>query len=176
MLYVLGGTILVVSVVVTALFIKTKASRLNWFEQNLVEMSMDAHHYHCKSFNRTDTEEETKSIDQFRERVQRHSHGILPVRDPAADSALPTGDVSGKFVIPRFSRTSQSMFVNPQQSQFDRGLYQCTPPDESACTDEMGSSGSIQLSLSLDANLGLLTVSLKQAYDLPSKRQVNISS
>ncbi|KAL6725135.1 hypothetical protein Aduo_019947 [Ancylostoma duodenale] len=45
------------------------------------------------------------------------------------------------------------------------------PPDESACTDEMGSSGSIQLSLSLDANLGLLTVSLKQAYDLPSKRQ-----
>ncbi|EPB77663.1 C2 domain protein [Ancylostoma ceylanicum] len=50
-------------------------------------------------------------------------------------------------------------------------LSHLQPPDESACTDEMGSSGSIQLSLSLDANLGLLTVSLKQAYDLPSKRQ-----
>ncbi|KHJ93917.1 C2 domain protein [Oesophagostomum dentatum] len=167
-LYILAGTIFVVSVVVITLFIKTKANR---FEQNLVEMSMDAHHYRCKSFNRTDTDDDARSLDNFRERVQRPTRDILPVRDPLATTSVPTGDVSGKFVIPRFSRISQSMFVNPQQSQFDRGLYQCTPPDESACTDEMGSSGSIQLSLSLDANLNLLTVSLKQAYDLPSKRQ-----
>ncbi|VDM84756.1 unnamed protein product [Strongylus vulgaris] len=214
LLYLLGGTIFVVSIVVITLFIKTKANRLNWyvftfyklehiidiplrFEQNLVEMSMEAHHYRCKSFNRADTEDDTKSSDHlltrnpfsFRERIQRNQHDIHPVTDPLPLVGHPTGDVSGKFVIPRFSRISQSMFVNPQQSQFDRGLYQCTvrrrvpsvchlhlsefkPPDESACTDVMGASGSIQLSLSLDANLGLLTVSLKQAYDLPSKRQV----
>ncbi|VDL72882.1 unnamed protein product [Nippostrongylus brasiliensis] len=146
-LFMLGGTVLVVSVVVTALLVRA-------------ELGGDVHGSSALSF--------------FRERVERQPvigrTSTTSMKD-AIHGSVPAGDVSGKFVIPRFSRTNQSMFTNPQQSQFDRGLYQCTPPDESACTDEMGASGSIQLSLSLDANLGLLTVSLKQACDLPSKRQ-----
>ncbi|PIO66845.1 C2 domain protein, partial [Teladorsagia circumcincta] len=134
-------------------------------------MSMDAQHYHCKSFNRTDTEDETRDLGMYHEKVERHSLPTVSHHSPLKDAVSTPGDVSGKFVIPRFSRTNESMFTNPKQSQFDRGLYQCTSGDESACTDAMGSSGSIRLGLSLDANLGLLTVSLKQAFDLPSKRQ-----
>lgn len=54
-------------------------------------------------------------------------------------------------------------------------LFQ-VPDSESSYDDEsIGCSGSLKLGLWMDANLGVLTVSLKQANDLHAKRQVPVS-
>ncbi|VDO20201.1 unnamed protein product [Heligmosomoides polygyrus] len=104
MLFLLGGTVLVVSVVVTTLLIKTRSDRLNWFEQNLVEMSMDAEYYHCKSFNRTDTEDETKSLERC---------AVIKV---SGDDAIAHTQVLRKFTSSpscvRFLQLSQSDVVD----------------------------------------------------------------
>ncbi|CAJ0583967.1 unnamed protein product, partial [Mesorhabditis spiculigera] len=83
------------------------------------------------------------------------------------------GDVSNMFTIPKANRQQRSMFTNPVQSQFDKGLYQITGPDsESSYNEEsIGASGSIKLSIFHDPNLGIITVCLMQAIDVPSKRQ-----
>ncbi|KJH45678.1 C2 domain protein [Dictyocaulus viviparus] len=169
LLILLIGTVLIVSIIVTTILMKAKAEQITWYEQNLVEMAMDTNYYHCKSFNRRDIVDRTRGTDGTRQQLERYSR--VPSLKNTTDKALLSDDVTDKFVIPRSPRISQSMFTNPQKSQIDKGLYHYTPPDESACTDEMGSCGSVQLSLYLDTNLGLLTVSLKQAYDLPNKRQ-----
>src|SRR4051794_6669944 len=72
--------------------------------------------------------------------------------------------------------TTTSMFQNPERSQIDRGLYQTSMDAESQYNDDgdmsnEGCCGSIKLGVDLDQNLNLLTVTLKQAVDLVSKRQ-----
>uniref|UniRef100_A0A1I7X5A2 Serine/threonine-protein phosphatase n=1 Tax=Heterorhabditis bacteriophora TaxID=37862 RepID=A0A1I7X5A2_HETBA len=170
LIYILGSTVLIVSVVVILFLVKTRQVKLNWYEQNVLDMSIEPERVRCKSFNRTDTDDDARSSEISHEKINRKQSRIRQVKD-AVVNTLPKGDLSGLFTIPRVHRTNRSMFTNLQQNQFDRGLYQCTAPDESVCSDEMGTAGSIQLSLSLDANLGLLTVSIKQAIDLPSRRQ-----
>ncbi|KAJ1366938.1 hypothetical protein KIN20_027739 [Parelaphostrongylus tenuis] len=113
---------------------------------------------------------------------EQRSTGIPPTKN-ATHEGLSSVDTDwklttfGAFIV---NKSFAGYAIAIQKSRQNRSIYHlhCArmselerPQDESACTDEMGSCGSVQLSLYLDANLGLLTVSLRQAYDLPNKRQ-----
>jgi hypothetical protein len=65
-----------------------------------------------------------------------------------------------------------SMFHAIDETRIDRGLYPTTMETESSYDEEAGFCGSLKLALSVDTNLNLLTVSIKQAIDLVAKRQV----
>ncbi|CAI4225461.1 unnamed protein product [Auanema sp. JU1783] len=166
---IMAGTVLIVLVAVSIYLVKTRQVKLNWYDDNILDMGQAPQHVRCKAFNRTDTEDDNRSVDgrQFHSKVVRKQSRIMPV-SAGLTAAPPSGDF---FTIPRMNKNSRSMFTNINHKEFDRGLYQCQAPDESVCSEEMGAAGSMQLSLSLDANLGILTVLLKQAIDLPSKRQ-----
>ncbi|CAI5454706.1 unnamed protein product [Caenorhabditis angaria] len=160
-LIILCATVIIVVVIVASLLMKTQ-KQLNWYEQNVLEMGSSPLHVRCTSFNRTNTEETTPFdtkptlLECFR------------------DSPIPKGDLSNLFMIPKAKKGPRSMFSNLHQNQFDRGLYQFPTQmgDESACSSvTMTTSGSLQLSVSHDVNLNLLTVSVKQGLDLPTRRE-----
>ncbi|CAD6185034.1 unnamed protein product [Caenorhabditis auriculariae] len=159
-----SSTVIVIVVVAVGLLIKTR-QRNNWYDQNILDMSTEPPmRVRCASFNRMDTEDDVpfepaaSYLDQMRDRS-------------ALSLPLPKGDLSGLFTIPQAKKKNRSMFTNPHQNQLDRGMYQCQMADESACSSmTMVSTGSMHLSVHHDPNLSLLTVSLKQAIDLPSKR------
>jgi len=169
LLYIVSGTLFIVLVIVIAVLIQQRRQRLNWYEQNLLEIATSPPHYvRCKGISRFDTDddkefERTWSLNQHKReqsRILRTSRPPLLV------------DLSDAFTVPRIQKPISSMFRNPNQSQIDRGLYQTTMDAESSYDEEScGTGGCIKLALSVDLNLGLLTVGLKQAVDLVPKRQ-----
>uniref|UniRef100_A0A1I7T9Q3 C2 domain-containing protein n=1 Tax=Caenorhabditis tropicalis TaxID=1561998 RepID=A0A1I7T9Q3_9PELO len=157
-LIVLCATVVIVILLVSFFLVKTR-KKLNWYDQNVLDMGQNPTHRRCTTIYRTNTDETTnepKLADSY----------------PSSSSNIPKGDVSSLFMIPKAKKGQRGMFSNLHQSQFDRGLYQFPTGDESACSSvTMSAVGSIQLSVSHDVNLNLLTVSIVKAVDLPTKRE-----
>uniref|UniRef100_A0A7E4UWD7 C2 domain-containing protein n=1 Tax=Panagrellus redivivus TaxID=6233 RepID=A0A7E4UWD7_PANRE len=173
MLYAVSGTIIVIVVVLLAAYTQQRRQRLNWYDQNLLEIATSPPHYvRCKAIPRLDTDDDREFDNEKGQSTYslecRKQSRIQPIKKPIP----PLGDLSDAFTVPKKQPSSSSMFRNPEQSQIDRGLYQTTMDAESGYDEEScGTGGSIKLALSMDTNLGLLTVSLKQAVDLVPKRQ-----
>ncbi|CAB3399304.1 unnamed protein product [Caenorhabditis bovis] len=163
-LVVLSATVLIVIFAVIALFIKSR-NQLNWYEQNVLDLGYTPMRLRCPSFTRTDTEETTVSD------IVEQGSPSRPFRE-AATLPIPKGDLTNLFMIPTAKNRPRSMFSKLHSNQFDRGMYQFPMGDESACSSvNMVATGSIQICVSHDANLNLLTITLRQAIDLPSKRE-----
>ncbi|CAI2358199.1 unnamed protein product [Caenorhabditis sp. 36 PRJEB53466] len=161
---VLCATVVIVVLFVSFLLVKSK-TKLNWYDQNVLDMGTNPTHLRCTTLYRTNTEDTTYEparvnlTDTFREST-------------SSSSNIPKGDLSDLFMIPKAKKGPRSMFSNLHQNQFDRGLYQFPMGDESACSSvNMSAVGSIQLSVSHDVNLNLLTVTIIKAIDLPTKRE-----
>lgn len=157
---VLSASVVVIVIFVIGLLLKTNRNQLNWYEQNVLDVTSTPLHVRVASLQRTDTEDEVPIEMQ------------ATYLDTMKESKMPKGDLSSLFTIPQAKKKVRSMFTSLHQNQFDRGMYQCQMADESACSSvTMTSSGSVQLGVTYDSNMGLLTVALKQALDLPSKRE-----
>ncbi|EFO98269.1 CRE-SNT-7 protein [Caenorhabditis remanei] len=157
-LIVLCATVVIVVLFVSFLLVKSK-NKLNWYDQNVLDMGENPTHRRCTTIYRTNTDEATVNEIKIGECF------------PAATN-IPKGDLSNLFMIPKAKKGARSMFSNLHQNQFDRGLYQFPTGDESACSSvTMAAVGSIQLSVSHDVNLNLLTVTIIKAVDLPTKRE-----
>ncbi|GMT33449.1 hypothetical protein PFISCL1PPCAC_24746 [Pristionchus fissidentatus] len=194
LIYVLSATVLILFVLLLIIFANSRSSRLNWYQQNLLDLSSTNTQYmHRRAFTRCDTQDDREMVSSY-ELIRRKQSRIVRIdgapcplaaldqpdsrsiaRRPLSDPPPKPIDLTDSFTIPRVNKSRDSMFNNPHSSQFDRGLYQCTTtmPDSESCYDDtsISGTGSIKLSLSIDANLGLLTVNLQQAIDVPSKRQ-----
>ena len=193
LLYVVTGTLFVLCALILALAIQQRRQRLNWYEQNLLEIATSPPQYvRCKAIPRLDTDDDrdydwpmkrwgsegdainnlksalfSPPFFQTKPRKQSRIQSLTNVCRPP-----PIGDLSDAFHVPRLGTPQKSMFRSLDQSQIDRGLYQTTMDAESGYDEEScGNGGSIKVALSMDNNLGLLTVELKQAVDLVAKRQ-----
>ncbi|CAL2051588.1 unnamed protein product [Caenorhabditis brenneri] len=157
-LIVLCATVVIVVLFVSFLLVKGK-NKLNWYDQNVLDMGEHPTHRRCTTIYRTNTDDTTNELK-------------LGDSIPPSTTNIPKGDLSNLFMIPKVKRGQRGMFSNLHQNQFDRGLYQFPTGDESACSSvTMSAVGSIQLSVSHDVNLNLLTVSIVKAVDLPTKRE-----
>uniref|UniRef100_A0A914VNN7 C2 domain-containing protein n=1 Tax=Plectus sambesii TaxID=2011161 RepID=A0A914VNN7_9BILA len=192
-----GGVTLFVLVAMVAIFAYRRKNRLNWYDRNLLEIAESSPQYvRCKP-KRMDTFEEESVVDEDEEQEESdvvstryQSHGslvpisrgrkqsriisvALPTSQPAVkvQQSVPEGDLTGIFTVPRAHNQSSSMFRNPNESQFDRGLYELRQDSTASCEEPVGQCGSLKLAIHLDVNLNLLTVVLKQAADLQTPRQ-----
>uniref|UniRef100_A0A914QAK3 C2 domain-containing protein n=1 Tax=Panagrolaimus davidi TaxID=227884 RepID=A0A914QAK3_9BILA len=188
-------TLFVLCCLILAAAIQQRRQRLNWYEQNLLEIATSPPQYvRCKAFPRLDTNDDDRDFDCQMTSPPPLAPPFSPpplsapifLTKPRKQSRIqsltntcrppPIGDLSDAFHVPKKLSTStpkKSMFRNPDQSQIDRGLYQTTMDAESGYDDDTacGSCGSIQVALFMDTNLNLLTVELKQGVDLIAKRQ-----
>ncbi|KAF7637526.1 C2 domain-containing protein [Meloidogyne graminicola] len=182
--YVISGTIIIILFILFAIRFtnKLRINKLNWYEQNLNEIatSSSTSYVRCKALPRLDTIDDLPDDEgrppirkQSRiHQVNQHSLDILP------SAPISSNDPNDIFIVPRLQRQSNasqiSMFNSLDQCQLDRGLYTTLDQVPESEYDERGSCGncgSIKLSLNIDSNLNLLTVSLRQAIDLIAKRQ-----
>ncbi|PAV82620.1 hypothetical protein WR25_26702 [Diploscapter pachys] len=163
-------TLFILSLLV-AIFVLRTRNELNWYEKNVLDIAMSQpEHIRCKSLYRANTEDDLRSMQASMKKHQS-TRSFYP-RFTVEKSRVQM-EPTDFFQIPRKAKgRSKSMFSNPQQSDLQLSLYTCQI-DEASCSNDSGqaSSGSLQLSLSLDAALSILTVSIKQAMDLPSKRE-----
>ncbi|KAI1718893.1 c2 domain-containing protein [Ditylenchus destructor] len=175
MVYVISGTVLLLFVIVVMFLVQQRRSRLNWYEQNLLEIATSPPNYvRCKALPRLDTDDDRDGPlepSPMRQQIARKQSRIHEVNRHSFEiNMLPTGEFP--FTVPKMLKSTNSMFKSLDQSQIDRGLYQTTMDSESCYDDEsIGCCGSIKLGIFMDPNLNLLTVTLKQAMDLVAKRQ-----
>ncbi|CAD5235645.1 unnamed protein product [Bursaphelenchus xylophilus] len=164
LVYAISGTVMMLLIVAVVFLIHSRRTRLNWYEQNLLEMAHSPPHYmRCKAMPRMDTEDEERLDMPYASDIERKQSRIRRVKRE------PIGDVSNMFHVPKMTKHT-SMFSKFSQSDIDRGLY-TTNVAESSYDEDSGFCGSLKLALYMDTNLNLLTVCLKQATDLVAKRQ-----
>uniref|UniRef100_A0A914ZGB9 C2 domain-containing protein n=2 Tax=Parascaris univalens TaxID=6257 RepID=A0A914ZGB9_PARUN len=181
-MYVLSGTILITVVIFLVILAQRRRRRLNWYEQNLLEMTSSPPQYiryRASAHIDSDDEQQSTSLKSLgaNDLTRKQSRIINVAGQEEKSTPIPAGDLSGMFTVPRASYQSSSMFRNLHHSQFDTGLYQtpgCSQMNDSESlydAESIGSYGSVKMGVSFDENLNLLTVSLRQAIDLNAKRQ-----
>ncbi|CAD5227388.1 unnamed protein product [Bursaphelenchus okinawaensis] len=164
LVYAISGTVVMLLLVAIVFLVHSKRNRLNWYDQNLLEMAHSPPHYmRCKAMPRLDTEDDERMDFPHSSDIARKQSRIRKVKKELV------GDVSNMFHVPKITQHT-SMFAKLSQSDIDRGLY-TTNVAESSYDEDSGFCGSLKLALYMDTNLNLLTVRLKQATDLVAKRQ-----
>ena len=64
LLYIVSGTLFIVLLIVVVVLIQQRRQRLNWYEQNLLEIATSPPHYvRCKGISRFDTDDD-KEIER----------------------------------------------------------------------------------------------------------------
>ncbi|KAH7693556.1 Protein SNT-7, partial [Aphelenchoides avenae] len=130
--YVVSGTLAVMLLVVIILLIQRRRNRLNWYEQNLLEIASSPPNYvRCKALPRLDTDDDRyaePSCSYTLARATRKQSRIHKVAKTSVEIPIDR-DLTELFAIPKPPKSKSSMFRNPDENQIDRGLYQNTVSD-----------------------------------------------
>ncbi|GMT37779.1 hypothetical protein PFISCL1PPCAC_29076 [Pristionchus fissidentatus] len=66
LIYVLSATVLILFVLLLIIFANSRSSRLNWYQQNLLDLSSTNTQYmHRRAFTRCDTQDDREMVSSY---------------------------------------------------------------------------------------------------------------